>query len=294
MMRPNTEQRTPSSPSITADSSPHREVGVGLLSVRTPTSRWGLGQVLARGVLLAGLSLLLIGGAGCGEGNKPADPPAPGKGAVVEDDPAALANGPDQTEQGAGTVQTQAPGTPTDLEPELETETETEIETEIEPDAAPVPAAEPATLITEPAVYWVERHAQRSPFPTPGETINDPIAPTRLTDANPFAPAVDPADIPAIVPWTQAAQYVGHTITVQGVIVRVGKSGKTNFLNFAQDYRGKFYMVLFDDLATTLPDSVQDTFEGKTLRVHGLVEDHRGTPQLKITSMDQVEFVEAE
>lgn len=231
--------------------------------------------------------MLATGAMGCGDSNKPADPPAPGKGAVVEDEPPVVPNGFGESE----------PQTPPDIEiidpVDPVAPAEPEGQDEDEPGAqAPSAVPEPAALITEPAVYWVERHAQRSPFPAPGETITDPIAPTRLTDANPFAPPIEPEDIPAIVPWTEAAQYLGHNITVEGVIVRVGESGSINFLNFAQDYRGKFYMVLFDDLADTLPGSVQETFEGKTVRVRGLVEPHRGTPQLKITSMDQVEFVE--
>ena len=157
---------------------------------------------------------------------------------------------------------------------------------------------EPATpnttrlAIAQPATYPAHDSAGRSPFPQPGETIDTLIAPKRLTDADPFANPIDPADIPAVVPWDQAARYVGHQITVEGTIVRVGKSGKTNFLNFAQDYRGKFYMVIFDDLAATLDADVESTFKNKTLRVRGLVEPHRGVPQIKIESMDQVQFID--
>lgn len=234
-----------------------------------------------------GLMMLSISGVGCGDSNKPADPPAPGKGGVTVDDNAAV------VEEGAVTPMEGVNHDSSDGPGFEHVDPGPPVEAELEPGQdAVAPGAEPTARITEPAVYWVERHAERSPFPAPGETITDMIAPARLTDADPFALPIDPEAIPTVVPWTQAAQYLGHTITVEGEIVRVGKSGQTNFLNFAQDYRGKFYLVLFDDLATTLPDSVPDTFEGKTVRVRGTIEDHRGTPQLKITSMDQVEFVE--
>lgn len=198
---------------------------------------------------------------GCGENKTQADPPAPGQG----------------TAQSAPTTQPSTPSQPSSPS---------------EPAAPAAPTVDRPITIAQPETYVVHKHAGRSPFPQPGESIDTLIPARRITDADPFANPIDPADIPAVVPWDQAARYVGHQITVEGTIVRVGKSGQTNFLNFAQDYRGKFYMVIFDDLAATLDADVQATFEGKTLRVRGTVESHRGTPQIKITSMDQVQFID--
>jgi DNA/RNA endonuclease YhcR with UshA esterase domain len=75
--------------------------------------------------------------------------------------------------------------------------------------------------------------------------------------------------------------------------VDIGRTsdGKVNFLNFHKEWRGKFYMVIFSDLAKKLPKSVEQTFLNKTVRVKGKVEEHRGRPQIKILSMDQVKFV---
>lgn len=135
--------------------------------------------------------------------------------------------------------------------------------------------------------------AGRSAFPEPGEDLRQLITPKKLSEADQFAEPIDPDDIPDVVPWTEAGKYVGYEITVQGQIVDTGQSrdGKVNFLNFHKDWRGKFYMVVFDDLAKTLDKSVEQTFMNKTLRVKGMVEDHRGRPQIKILSMDQVQFV---
>ncbi|MEM9415190.1 MAG: hypothetical protein AAGA29_06920 [Planctomycetota bacterium] len=136
--------------------------------------------------------------------------------------------------------------------------------------------------------------AGRSPFPEEGERLRTPIAAPRLSDHDPFEIIIDPEAIPDIVPWEQAGGYLGHEIIVEGRIVNIGqtRSGDIFFLNFHREWRGKFYMVIFDDLADTLEQSVADTFEGKLVRVQGLVEPHRGRPQIKIMSMDQVEFVE--
>ena len=147
--------------------------------------------------------------------------------------------------------------------------------------------------VKTPAANAIHPIAGRSAFPEAGETITQPIPAEKLSEEDQFAEPIDEANIPDVVPWTEAKRYVGYEITVEGKIVDVGQSrdGKVNFLNFHQDWRDKFYMVVFDDLAKTLPQSVDATFRGKTLRVTGEVEDHRGRPQIKILSMDQVEIV---
>ncbi len=146
----------------------------------------------------------------------------------------------------------------------------------------------------DPGVNAIDPIAKRSAFPEANESIDKPLAVKRLSDEDQFAPAIDPADIPAIVAWDQAGKYVGNIITVEGRIVSVGKSndGKVNFLNFHQDYRGKFYLVVFDDLAKTLDKPVAELFKDQLIRVKGKVETHRGSPQIKVESMDQVEFVD--
>lgn len=135
--------------------------------------------------------------------------------------------------------------------------------------------------------------AGRSAFPHAGETIDRPIPAIRLSDESQFYEPIDPADIPDVVPWEQAKRYVGYEITVAGTIVDTGQSrdGKVHFLNFHHDWRGKFYIVVFDDLAKTLDQSVDETFRGKAMRVTGKVDMYRGQPQMKILSMDQVKFV---
>ena len=157
----------------------------------------------------------------------------------------------------------------------------------------PDPAKDP-TPTPQTAANAAHPVAGRSAFPEADETLSAPIPAVRLSDLDPFTSAIDPADIPDVVAWDQALKYVGYDITVEGTIVNVGRSrdGEIHFLNFHQDWRGKFYMVVFEDLAKTLDQPVEDVFKGKRLRVKGKVEAHRGRPQIKILSMDQVEFAE--
>ena len=136
--------------------------------------------------------------------------------------------------------------------------------------------------------------AGRSPFPEVGEVVRQPIPAEQLSQEDPFRPEIDPADIPDLVPWQQAGQYLGHEITVEGRIVDVGqtRTGSIFFLNFREEWQGTFYMVVFEDLADTLDGGVQATFLNKLVHVTGEVEDHRGRPQIRILSMDQVRFVD--
>lgn len=164
--------------------------------------------------------------------------------------------------------------------------------------AKPVGVADPVVPNTRvevdtTAINAIHKTAGRSAFPNQGEVITQLIAAKQLSDESQFLEPIDEENIPDIVPWTQAKKYIGYEITAQGKIVDIGQSrdGKVNFLNFHEDWRGKFYLVVFDDLAKTLDKSVEETFHGKTLRVTGTVESHRGRPQIKILSLDQVEIV---
>lgn len=178
---------------------------------------------------------------------------------------------------------------PADSGNDIEFKTGSTVTYELPPEAA-IEQIDAKTSNTSSVAHPI---AGRSPFPASGEVIETPIPAKRLSEEDQFRSPIDPADIPKFVPWQQAGSYAGHEITVQGTIIDIGQSrdGKVNFLNYHQDWRDKFYLVVFDDLAKTLPKSVAETFLGKTLRVKGLVEDHRGRPQIKILSMDQVEFV---
>lgn len=162
-----------------------------------------------------------------------------------------------------------------------------------EPEQSGAPKPVSVIEIDATVINAVHQRAGRSAFPERGESFEQPIASKKLSDEDQFGRAIDESDIPDIVPWDQAKKYVGYEITVEGKIVDVGSvnEGSVNFLNFHKDWRGKFYMVVFKDLAEALPRSVEETFQDKTVRVTGVVENHRGRPQIKILSMDQVEFV---
>ena len=82
------------------------------------------------------------------------------------------------------------------------------------------------------------------------------------------------------VPFTEAGQHLGATRCVTGKVVKVTRSGQgTTFLNFCEDYRVcPFQVVVF---RSDLPH-VGDVrnLAGKTIEVHGKIEDYDGHSEI--------------
>ncbi len=135
-----------------------------------------------------------------------------------------------------------------------------------------------------------EYHARngRSPMPQPGESIRRPLPFTRLVDETPAPSMPTPA---GVVAWDQAEKYLGQTITVQGKVVVARHSGNVCFLNFTTNWRGKFYVIIFEDALKQLPQDVEAHFKNQTIRVRGQVSEHRGSPQIQVSDVKQIEIV---
>lgn len=135
-----------------------------------------------------------------------------------------------------------------------------------------------------------EYHARsgRSPMPQPGENLRRPLPFTRLVDEEP-APSMPTPD--GVVAWDQAEKYLGQTITVQGKVVVARHSGNVCFLNFTTNWRGKFYVIIFEDPLKQLPQDVEAHFKNQIIRVRGQVTEHRGSPQIQVSDVKQIEIV---
>ena len=135
--------------------------------------------------------------------------------------------------------------------------------------------------------------AGRSPLPQEGETITKPLPALPANGAEHYDPGPPPDLKPGeSVPWNEAHRYAGHTVTVEGTIVDTHRAATICFLNFDKDWQGKFYMVVFKDDFDAWPPSPDVHFLNRKVRVTGLVELHRGRPQLKIKEKSQVQFVD--
>ncbi len=98
-----------------------------------------------------------------------------------------------------------------------------------------------------------------------------------------------PAD--GVVSWLDASDYLGYRLTVEGDVVRVHNSGKAAFLNFAQDYRGKFSVVIFASDFEQWPEPPDQVYLGQRVRVTGKIKEYNGAPEVIVGSPEQIEIL---
>lgn len=88
----------------------------------------------------------------------------------------------------------------------------------------------------------------------------------------------------------QAAQFIGHPVTVEGVVSQVSTSrGGTIFINFGGRYPNHvFYGVIFRNSASRFPEL--HSLEGRAVAISGKVKLHKGKPQIVLSSPSQIEL----
>ena len=115
----------------------------------------------------------------------------------------------------------------------------------------------------------------------------------------PFTSPVPPAskanesarDIPTVSP-SEAANHVGEEVVVEGVISAVGYSARseTTFLNMGGKYPNHtFTAVILKTAKPLFPDA--RSWEGKKVRIRGVVKEYRGKSEVVLERVEQVEVV---
>jgi micrococcal nuclease len=94
------------------------------------------------------------------------------------------------------------------------------------------------------------------------------------------------------VDWQDAAAFVGQTITVEGRVVATYNSGKVVFLNFDEDYRHTFKVVIFPDAWPLFPQPPEDMYQGRLVRATGQVKMYQGAPEIIVETPDAIEILE--
>jgi len=123
-----------------------------------------------------------------------------------------------------------------------------------------------------------------------------PPCPDSTPEASPVAaatvtPPTSPT-APAVVSWQDAARYYGQIIIVEGTVVGTYNSGKVVFLNFDEDYKSTFTVVIFPDDWPKFPEPPEELFLDKKVRVKGLVKEYQGAPEIIVEEPEQIEVVE--
>jgi len=136
----------------------------------------------------------------------------------------------------------------------------------------------------------------RSPYPKAGEKFKKPLKPKMLATIDQGFGFNTGGQLQAkpgqIIAWNHARQYVGQTVTIEGKVVVTHRTKTVCFLNFTQNWRGRFYVILFKGTLGGWPQSPDKYFLNKTIRVTGEIKNRKGTPQLQVTNQSQIQVVE--
>ena len=126
----------------------------------------------------------------------------------------------------------------------------------------------------------------RSPLPEAGEKRARPVAYERLPGLG-----IGPGRRAQALPWRAAREHVGETRVVEGVIADAHPTSGVCFLNFSEDWRGKFYVLLLGYIAETVPGGPEAYYEGRRVRVIGPIGTHEGRPQIVVKRGAQIGIV---
>jgi DNA/RNA endonuclease YhcR with UshA esterase domain len=94
-----------------------------------------------------------------------------------------------------------------------------------------------------------------------------------------------------VISWTQASNYVGQYVTVQGTIVYTYFStySDTTFLDFNYPYQGYFYIVIFSSSLGNFNFQPVSFYLNKEVRVTGTIQLYNGSPEIIVSSPSQIE-----
>jgi len=112
-------------------------------------------------------------------------------------------------------------------------------------------------------------------------------------------PAIGPDEGRPHLSWEHADAVVGRVAFVSGRVVGVSHQGRANFLNFAEDRdkieppRRGFVAVVFNEYLAGFPDSLENLYAGKMVRVRGMVTTYRGRPEIQVRDPDQIAVLES-
>ncbi len=94
-----------------------------------------------------------------------------------------------------------------------------------------------------------------------------------------------------VISWLDAGSYTGRLVTVDGTVVATYNSGKVCHLNFHQDYRKYFSVVMFSQDFAKFPAKPEDFYLKRHVRVTGVVKEYKGAPEIIASDQGQIEVL---
>lgn len=97
-----------------------------------------------------------------------------------------------------------------------------------------------------------------------------------------------------VVDARAAGEYVGKAAAVEGVVERahVDEGSGLVFLNFGPNPRRDFVVVIRPPFTALFASPLPDGYQGRRVRVRGVVEDFRGQPQIVVQLPEQIEVID--
>ncbi|RME85947.1 MAG: hypothetical protein D6775_01455, partial [Caldilineae bacterium] len=151
-------------------------------------------------------------------------------------------------------------------------------------------ASDYARFPQKPAELYLHRHirvtGQVREYRGAPEIVVESPGQIQITAGSEATPT--PAAPAGVVPWSQAGQYVGRRITVEGRVVDTHDTGHITFLNFSSRHDA-FVVVIFAEDYALFPDLPASLYNGKKVWVTGEITTYKGVPQIVVHSPDQIE-----
>ena len=105
-------------------------------------------------------------------------------------------------------------------------------------------------------------------------------------------PAIHPDEGLKHLAWQDARKAAGEVAYISGKIIDVNSSGRVNFLNFDTKRPADFVVVVFRENLENFPQPLDEMYNGKIIRVRGMVSLYRDRPEISVTSPDQIEILD--
>ena len=93
---------------------------------------------------------------------------------------------------------------------------------------------------------------------------------------------------PNAIDYAASKDHIGEDRTVQGRVVKVGRSKQAVFLNFHDPYQGHFSGVIFISAWKHFPGRFEDLYQGQCVRIRGTIKLYNNAPEIIIAAPEQI------
>jgi hypothetical protein len=106
-----------------------------------------------------------------------------------------------------------------------------------------------------------------------------------------YAGAEEATEDRPVIPWSQANQYIGEEVTIEGRIVATHVSPLSTLLSFDKSFN-KFTAVIRPADRKAFPPEPEEYYRGKQVRIKGRVVEYEKKAEIVLKSRDQIQVVE--